>query len=176
MYDEFITDAVRKWVNAAIAEDPNMIPSALAEEIGVAEGVVVACLPGDMCVAASADAFEDVWSAMTRWEKVMFLAVTPGAIMEVNGRLPKGTFGHGFFNIGADGNPLAGHLMIDRLRAICFVSKPFMGMESHSVRFYDKQGALMFAVYVGREEKSLIPSVVDGFMTLRETFREEVAA
>jgi flavodoxin len=60
MYDELMTDAVRKRVNAAVAEDPNVLPSTLAEEIGVAEGVVAACLPVDMCVAASADAFEDV--------------------------------------------------------------------------------------------------------------------
>ena len=176
MYDELMTDAVRKRVNAAVAEDPNVLPSTLAEEIGVAEGVVAACLPVDMCVAASVDAFEDVWTAMTRWEKVMFLAVTPGAIVEVKGRLPRGNFGHGFFNIGAGDNPLAGHLMIDRLRAICFVSKPIMGMESHSVRFYDKQGALMFAVHVGREGRTLIPSVLNRFMRLRDRFRKEAAA
>jgi heme iron utilization protein len=60
--------------------------------------------------------------------------------------------------------------------AIPCVSKPFMGLESHSVRFYNEKGEAMFAVYVGREGRALIPSVREGFMALRRETHGEVAA
>jgi hypothetical protein len=167
MFDDFLTDDIRKAVHTAIEGDSNVLLDRLAEEYGIPEGAVVAALDTEMCAILPAGDFERTWAAMTQWEKVNFIATTPGAIVEVNGRLPKGKHGYGFFNIGADGNPLSGHIKINDLEAICLVSKPFMGLESHSVRFYNQRGELMFAVYVGREGKRLIPSVKEGFMDLR---------
>jgi heme iron utilization protein len=167
MYDEYLNDDMRAAVRKAVVAAPDAMLNELARQIGIPEGAVVAALPHDMCAVAPREIFESVWTAMTGWEKVTFVASAPGALVEVKGRLPQGRFSHGFFNIGEDDNSLGGHLAVSQLKAVCFVSKPFMGMESHAVRFYNHQAQLMFAVYVGRNGKTLIPSVKDAFLALR---------
>jgi len=167
MYENYLTEEIRKQIHSELLKDPNLMLHILADRTGVPEGAVAVAMSREMCSVLPAEEFETVWTAMTGWEKVTFITMTPSTIVEVKGPLPKGHFGHGFFNIGDDENPLGGHLMVNKLAVICLVSKPFMGMESHSVRFYDKEGGLMFSVYAGRNGKSLIPSVKEGFMTLR---------
>jgi len=149
------------------------MPDALARELGISEAEVIRCLPEDMRVEAPAKDFESIWKTLTGWEKITFIACNQGAVVEVSGTLPNGSFGHGMFNLMDQTNPLRGHLMIDRLDAIFLVSKPFFNLESHSVQFFDTNGHSMFAVYVGRNEKRvLLPSVLDGFMTLRNRYRQ----
>jgi putative heme utilization carrier protein HutX len=172
MFDTHLNDYHRVQVRAAIKADPNIMLDTLSHQLEMPEGAVAVSLSAEMCTVAPAETFEIVWHAMCQWEAVTFIATSPGAIVEVKGRLPTGRFGYGYFNIADPDNPLSGHLRIDELEAICFVSKPFMGLESHSVRFYNAQGALMFAVYVGRIEKQLIPSVVEGFKRLRRAATE----
>ncbi|MFH2066832.1 MAG: heme utilization cystosolic carrier protein HutX [Pseudomonadota bacterium] len=167
MYENYLTDEIRKQIHTELSKDSNLMLHMLADRIGIPEGAVVMAMGDDMCTVVAAEVFETVWSIMTGWEKVTFITMNPGTIVEVKGPLPQGHFGHGLFNIGADDSPLGGHLLTNKLAAICLVSKPFMGMESHSVRFYDKEGGLMFAVYAGRNGRSLIPSVKEGFMALR---------
>ncbi len=169
MFQEQVTEEIRQSVRAEIAADPNAILDRVAEKIGVPEAVAAAALEEEMCRILPAGDFERIWEIMTQWEKITFIAVTPGMIVEVKGRLPKGSFGHGFFNLAEKENPLGGHVMIKDLGMIALVSKPFMGLESHSVRFYNQKGEAMFAVYVGREDRKLIPSVRDGFMALRQS-------
>ena len=48
-----------------------------------------------------------------------------------------------------------------------------MGLESHSVQFFDTAGAVLFSVYVGRENKKLMPEAREGFFSLREAFGKE---
>jgi hypothetical protein len=175
MYDTYLTDNIREAVRSTVADDPNMMLDQVAVKHDIPEGAAAAALDRDICFTAPAAEFESIWQMMTRWEKVTFIATTPGAIVEIKGKLPQGQFGHGFFNIGETDNPLGGHLKIDQLHAICFVSKPFMGLESHSVRFYNRAGELMFAVYVGRKGKNLIAGVKDQFMSLRRDFAEKEA-
>lgn len=42
-----------------------------------------------------------------------------------------------------------------------------MGLESHSIQFFDAAGAVVFSIYVGRENRALIPSVKERFLALR---------
>jgi hypothetical protein len=175
MTDRRITDDIRRAVRHAVAADPNVMLDKLARRFGISEGAVAAALDADMCTLAPPHAFERIWDTMSQWRKVTFIAVAPGAIAEISGRLPRGKSGYGFFNFGEAGCPLAGHVRVDDLNQVCLVSKPFMGLESHSVRFYNQDGDLMFAVYVGRNGKSLIPSVREGFLNLRKwAEREEI--
>jgi hypothetical protein len=127
-----------------------------------------------MCTILPASAFTSVWQAMTQWEKVTLITHTPGMVLEVRGRIPPGEFAHGYFNINAPDNPIAGHIKAEEIQSICLVSKPFMGLESHSVRFYRKSGTLLFAVYAGRNGKEVIPSVKEGFMALKQSAGQEV--
>jgi len=171
MYENHLTPDVIRSVRAAVEVDPGIMLDRLADRLSVPEGVAAVALPRDMCTVFPAVEFERIWIAMTDWQKVTFIAVTPGAIVEFKGRLPQGRLEHGFFNIGEDCHPLAGHLMTHQLKAICFVSKPFMGLESHCVRFYNESGQAMFAVYVGRQGKQVIPTVKESFLALRDSIK-----
>jgi len=168
MFNEYVNEKNLHAVRAAAADDPHVMLDQLAEKTGIPEGAVAVMLDPDMCTALPARAFDLVWSTMTQWEKITFIIRTSGAIIEVKGRLPQGESGHGFFNIGESGNPLGGHISVDAIETICMVSKPFMGLETHSVRFYGKKGDLLFAVYVGRNGTDLVASAREGFMQLKK--------
>lgn len=167
MYEEELAPALKARVNQMIEEDPSAMPGMIAGRLKVAEASVVRAFPGDMRTFVSPEYFDRIWEEMTGWEKTTFICQAPGAVVEVKGRLPKGRHGHGYFNLMEKDNPLGGHLRVSELGGICFLEKPFFGLESLSVQFYDKAGAHMFAVYAGREKRVLIPSVKQGFHDLK---------
>lgn len=168
---------LRALVAAALAEDPNFMPQVLAERLGVPVGRIIEALPDDMRAEASGDAFVEIWEAMAEWEKVTFMASTSGAILEIPCRLPKGKTGHGMYNLMDKSNPLRGHLLMNKVASIWFVSKPVFGLESHSVQFHDADGNQCFGVYLGRDEKrEIIPSVREGFFHLKSRYAGNGAA
>jgi len=167
MFTEQLPDAIRQRILSAAREDPNFMLHEMASQLGVSEGAIAAALPEDMCTVVAGGVFEEIWEAMTAWEKMTLVVPNPGGIFEIKGRLPNGRHGNGFFNIGEPGHPIGGHLRSERIMAIAFLSKPFMGMESHSVRFYDTDGSLIMAVYAGREGRAVIPAVRESFKSLR---------
>ncbi len=147
---------------------------ALARELGLSEAEVIRALPNEMRVEAPTSDFETIWQDMTNWEKVTFIVRNAGAVVEISGTLPGGSFAHGMFNLMDRSNPLRGHLMTDRLGSIFLVSKPFFKLESHSVQFFDTEGEPMFAVYAGRDEKrTLLTSVVEGFTAMRSRYEQQ---
>jgi heme iron utilization protein len=174
MYDAFLTDKNRNRVRSAVAADPGIMLDRLAATLGMPEAAVAEQLEPGMCTTLPAGAFTSVWQDMTQWEKVTLITHTPGAILEVRGRIPPGGFAHGYFNIGDPDNPIAGHIKAEEIQSICLVSKPFLGLESHSVRFYRKSGTLLFSVYAGRNGREPIPSVKEGFMALKQYAGQEV--
>ncbi len=175
MFDPYATASFQTDIRDVAARRPQASLDELGRTVGVPEGAVAAALADKDCVVIPGDAFERAWTAMTEWERATFIVRNPSAIVEVRGPLPQGRFGHGFFNVGGENAPLGGHLRVDRMAAIVFLSKPFMGMESHSVRFYDADGELMFAVYAGRNGREVIPSVREAFFRLRRRLSQESA-
>lgn len=154
-------------VRSIIDKNPSEMTVKIAENMGLPEVAVVEALPEYMRVAVPCENFESIWQEMSTWEKVTFIITNNGAIVEVVGKLPKGKFGHGFFNLHQDGIALRGHLKISELGAIWLISKPFFNMESHSAQFFHKKGDLMFGVYVGRDqERRLIKDVRTAFINL----------
>lgn len=164
-------------VRMQLKEDPYFMPQVLAENLGVPLARIFAAMPEDMCSYAPGDAATAIWEAMTEWEKVTFMAATPGAILEISCRLPKGRRGHGMYNLMDKKNPLGGHFLMDKVDSICFVSKPVFKMESHSVQFLDAEGRQCFAVYLGRNEKrEIIPAIKEGFFALKAQYSQRNAA
>ena len=143
------------------------MPAMMAAQLKSPEACIVMALPENMRTFADPKKFDDIWAEMTSWEKTTFICQTPGAVIEIKGKLPRGKHGHGYFNLMEKDNPLGGHLRIDNLGSICFLEKPFFGLESLSVQFYDKAGDNLFAVYAGREKRKLIQSVKESFIELR---------
>lgn len=158
-------------VRQKIAENPSVMLMSLAKELGRPEVEVVAALPEEMRMRASKNDFEAIWATMTDWESCTFITVGCGGVVEVEGKLPQGKFMHGMFNLTARECPLGGHLFVNRLEHIWFVSKPFFNKESHSVQFFDAAGEQMFAVYLGRDEqREIIPSVKEAYLRMRSEF------
>ena len=79
-----------------------------------------------------------------------------GTVIEIKGKIPEGRHGHGYFNLSG-GSGLGGHLKIDDLGHICFLSLPFMGLESHSVQFFNAAGTVMFFRVCGPRKPSTHP-------------------
>lgn len=169
--NSYTDEMLRQLVAGKLAENPNFMPQMLAKEMGVSVRSIIEALPDSMRSRAPGSAFITIWETMTEWEKVTFMAETPGAILEISCRLPKGKTGHGMYNLMDKTNPLGGHLLMAQIDSIWFVSKQLFGLESHSVQFFDVQGDQCFSVYLGRDEKrQIIPSVKERFVALKAEY------
>ena len=134
---------------------------------GVSPEAIAAKIDEAARAFAGKDAFDTVWQALASWENATFIMAHLGSVIEIKGKIPEGRHGHGYFNLSG-GSGLGGHLKIDDLGHICFLSLPFMGLESHSVQFFNAAGTVLFSVYVGRENRQLIPAARESFFALRE--------
>jgi len=113
------------------------------------------------------DFFIEVMEDLTGWGSVTFIAHTKDIVLEVEGPVPPGTLGRGFYNMHGD-SPIGGHLRAGNCKAIHFLRRPFMGRESVSVQFFNEEGGSMFKVFVGRDEnRELKPDQVERFEQLR---------
>lgn len=168
MFTQCLTPALEAEIRQSLQQEPRLMLRDLALRLGLPEGAVARALPADQCRFARPEAFDEIWQDMGTWPRVTFIAITPGLVLEYRGTLPGGSHGHGMFNLHTEGHPVGGHFFIRNLGAICFLSRPFFGLESHSVQFYGQDGAAMCAVYVGREGRELIPEVRSAFMALRD--------
>ncbi len=158
-------------VQERVAKNPSVMTGALAQELGVKEVEIIRNLPQEMRVEVPASEFVAVWEEMVTWEKITFLNISSGCILEVQAKLPKGAFGHGYFNMHDADSPIGGHIMHDKIGSIWLVSKPFFKLESHCVLVFDTPGDLMFGVFLGRDDKKhLLEDVKKGFLRLRETY------
>lgn len=153
-----------------ITKEADKMPTNLAQEYGISELAVYQNLPGEMVSFTDVSNFTTIWNEMVTWEKVLFLTINSGIVAEVSGKLSKGKEGHGYFNLMDRYAPLHGHVNVKNLKAIAFVSKPFMGKESHSIAFFTKDENLAFSIYLGRNEKrEIIPQAKESFLRLKES-------
>ena len=155
-----------------ITEKKPLMLGMLAAEYSVSELDAAKALPESMRRFAPKDAFDQVWAELVTWEKATFIMQHAGTVLEVKGTIPPGTYGHGYFNLQGE-TGVGGHLKVDDLASICFLSMPFMGLESHSVQFFNTEGAIKFSIYAGRDGRVLIPSVCESFFRLREAVCKE---
>lgn len=153
---------------AELAGNPDGILEQVARRHGVSTFNAVRALPETHRQIVPGDRFEDVMADIADWGEILFIVHTPGIVLECKGRLPRGTFGRGYFNLHGD-SPIGGHIKAERLAAIVFVSRPFMGRPSASVQFFDADGEAMFKVFVARDEaKELKPDQLERFNRLRK--------
>ncbi len=163
-------EELRARVAEALAENKEpVMPASLAGRFGVTELEAVRALPDEMRAFAPASAFNDIWDGLTTWPNATIIIQHMGCVFEIKSALVRGKHGHGYFNLFGD-VPLGGHLKLDELDCVCFLSMPFMGRESHSVQFFHSGGEVMFSIYAGRENHQLIPAARDSFLALKEKF------
>lgn len=168
--DSLSSELTQKLCEALERKKPWMLGS-LAREFNVTEKDAALALPEGMCAFAPGSSFEKVWEGLRAWEKAVFIMQHEGHVMEIACRIPAGTPGHGFYNL-MPGEALGGHIRADAVSDIAFLSMPFMGLESHSVQFFNGNGHVVFSVYAGRENRRIIPSVREAFLKLRREMTE----
>jgi heme iron utilization protein len=165
-----VSDDHRRSVKDALAAKPDGVVEQIAKECGVPSQVVLEALPAEQRMFVSENAFESLWSKLTGWGEILFIVHTADIVLECNGTLPKGAFGHGYFNIHGD-SPIGGHIRAANCRAIYIVDRPFHGRRSCSVQFYNADGEAMFKVFVLRNKaRELIPAQLALFEQLKTDF------
>ncbi|MDF1632718.1 heme utilization cystosolic carrier protein HutX [Mycoplana sp. MJR14] len=163
-------------IRQAIAEKPDGILEALAQQFGVSLQCVVECLPGGV-TRIDGSRFVEVLGDIAEWGDITFIVHTSDAIVEFSGPMPRGRMGHGMYNLQGGGSGLSGHLRPENCKAIFLVRRPFMGMETMSVQFFNAHGETIFKIYVGRDaEKKLKADQVERFDRLATLFSETAVA
>lgn len=153
-------------IRRELAAKPDGILEATASQYGLSLQATVECLPAHMWTRVPGSHFVDVLQDVSEWGDVVVIQHTKDVILEVEAPLPKGTLGHGFYNL-AGGSALSGHLRADNCKAILFLRRPFMGKETLSIQFFNADGEAMFKVFVGRDEnRALKTAQAERFATL----------
>ncbi len=160
------SDLTRK-LEAALAQKKPWMLGNLAHTFNVTEKEVALALPDGMCAFTSGSSFTKVWEGLVSWEKATFIMQHGGHVVEVSGRIPPGSFGHGFYNL-REGQGLGGHILADAVWDSACLAVPLMGLESDSVQLFGDGGGVVFSVYAGRENHRIIPSVKDSFLSMKK--------
>jgi putative heme utilization carrier protein HutX len=154
-------------IRAALAIKRDGVLEAIARQEQVSLGAVLAELPAGEATFIPGDRFEEIWSDMTHWGEILLIVHTEDVVFEIEGELPPGEHGQGFFNIHGDG-PIGGHLRAANCAAIYLVDRLFHGRRSCSVQFLNAAGHAMFKVFVRRdEERNLLPGQLQKFEDLK---------
>ncbi|WP_165312299.1 heme utilization cystosolic carrier protein HutX [Vibrio ziniensis] len=171
MYTTCSETEVQQKVTAALAEDSATPVSTMSEQLGLSEGAITLALPEEMMTRIDGKHAQTILEQLPEWGSVTTIVHSFGSIFETKANFPKGKEAHGYYNLmGRDGE-LHGHLRLDLVEHIAFVSKPFRGMESHYIGFFNANGDCVFKVYVGRDKKrQLFPEQVEAFMQMKKEF------
>jgi len=157
-------------VRDMLAAKPDGVIEAVAREVGVPTLAVLEEIPAEQRVAIAPDRFEALWQELASWGEVLFIVHTPDIVLECEGALPVGSFGHGYYNIHGD-SPIGGHIKAGNCRAIYLVDRAFHGRRSCSVQFFNGAGEAMFKVFVRRDEsRELIGAQLAQFEALKTRF------
>lgn len=155
-------------VAAMVANNPSKATGAMAAELEVNEMEVIRCLPEEMAKEVSKEKFDEIIEEASTWGSLTVIVQNESTILEVKAPFPKGTYGHGYYNLKSNDTPIGGHIRASELSAIFFVSKPFMGVESHSIQFFNENGNAMFKLYLARDEnRRILTEQMEKFISLK---------
>lgn len=158
----------RERALAALAEKPDGVIEQIAAKAEVTPAEVLAILPEGAAVVVPSEKWEPIWKDLTSWGEILMIVHTEDIVLEVEGQLPEGSEGHGWFNIHGD-SPIGGHIRKERCVSIAFVDRGFHGRRSCSVWFMNADGKAMFKVFVRRDkERNLLEDQVARFEALRQ--------
>lgn len=158
----------RERALAALAEKPDGVIEQIAAKAEVTPAEVLAILPEGAAVVVPSEKWEPIWKDLTSWGEILMIVHTEDIVLEVEGQLPEGSEGHGWFNIHGD-SPIGGHIRKERCVSIAFIDRGFHGRRSCSVWFMNADGKAMFKVFVRRDkERNLLEDQVARFEALRQ--------
>jgi len=159
---------IKEKVMEMVSKNPSQSTGAMAKELEISEMDVIRNLPEDMVKEVSKDRFDEIIAEVSTWGVLTVIVQNESTILEVKAPFPVGTYGHGFYNLQSKDTPVGGHIRTDDLSAVFFVSKPFMGLESYSIQFFNNTGNAMFKLYLGRDEnRRIIQEHMEKFIKLK---------
>jgi len=162
------TKGIKEKVMEMVSKNPSQSTGAMAKELEISEMDVIRNLPEDMVKEVSKDRFDEIIAEVSTWGVLTVIVQNESTILEVKAPFPVGTYGHGFYNLQSKDTPVGGHIRTDDLSAVFFVSKPFMGLESYSIQFFNNNGNAMFKLYLGRDEnRRIIQEHMEKFIKLK---------
>lgn len=156
-------------VQELLAAEPGLTLEQMAKSLECSVQAVITGLPAGMFALAGSEAVWQLIEELPDWGKVTVIVQNEGSVFEFKGEFPKGSIAHGYYNFMHHKNPFHGHLLVDGLTAVAFVSKPHRGAESHSMVFLSPTGNCVFKVFLGRDaERKLIPEQLARFQQLKQ--------
>ncbi|EJC8041574.1 heme utilization cystosolic carrier protein HutX [Escherichia coli] len=150
--------------------EPDGTLEAIAEQYNTTLLEVVKNLPSPTVV--SGDKFDTVWDTVCEWGNVTTLVHTTDVILEFSGELPSGFHHHGYFNLrGKHG--MSGHIKAENCTHIALIERKFMGMDTASILFFNKEGSAMLKIFLGRDDhRQLLSEQVSAFHALAASLKE----
>ncbi|WP_160152467.1 heme utilization cystosolic carrier protein HutX [Microbulbifer sp. ALW1] len=160
---------MQQQVQELLASEPGHTLEQMAKQLDTSVRQIIANLPADMASLAGSEAVWPLIEELPSWGKVTTIVQNEGSVFEFKGEFPRGSIAHGYYNFMHHKNPFHGHLLVDGLSEVAFVSKPHRGAESHSIVFLAPSGNCVFKVFLGRDaERKLIPEQVARFNALKQ--------
>ena len=149
--------------------DKKMTVYEAAQQLGVKEIDVLKFRGDDEFKLVDGNNFDTIIEELATWGEMTFIKNTPEFIIEMKLKVATGKRAQGFYNFHGDFGYLSGHLRDDLIANIGFVSTKFMGFLGHSLHFYDKDGNIIFKLFVGRDERmKLDEEQAKKFLALKE--------
>lgn len=109
---------------------------------------------------------------ISEWGSMTTIVIHAGSVFEFSGAFPRGSVAEGFYNLQADGHGFHGHLNLQKVKQISFQTKPHRGRESYAFVFEDADGAVIFKVFLGRDEQGeLLLSQREKFYQLMQQYQ-----
>lgn len=161
---------LKQQVANLLAQQPNAITLQIAEQLQCPEGKVLCALPDEFVRIFPATRAQEILETISHWGIFTTIIEKEGSIFEIKDQFPQGTTGHGYYNLNMRGEQGAihGHLKLENITQIAFVSLPFRGKESYNIAFIAHNGQTIFKVYLGRDEHHrLFPEQVEQFKTFQ---------
>ncbi|MDY4280119.1 MAG: heme utilization cystosolic carrier protein HutX [[Pasteurella] mairii] len=153
-----------------LAQNPSVMTIQIAEQLRQPEGHILAALPNQYVRLFPAQRAQEILTQISQWGNFTTIIEKEGSIFEIKDRFPDGRIGHGYYHLNLQGKEgaLHGHLKLDNLAQIAFVSLPLRGKESYNIAFIAHSGQIMFKVYLGRDTQyRLFPEQVEKFKSFQ---------
>lgn len=149
-------ESLVQQVEVLLKERPKLRPVEMAEQLKVSEWAVVSALPGDMVHLIKGNLAEAILHEVSHWGGVTTIIERDGSVFEFKGSVPEGKPGFGYYNLMGSAGQLHGHLKLDAIVNIALLSKPLRGKEAHAIVFFNRAGACVFKIYLGRDSQGVI--------------------
>ncbi|HDR1022920.1 TPA: heme utilization cystosolic carrier protein HutX [Pasteurella multocida] len=157
---------LKEQLASYIEQNPLAITLDMAAHFEKPEGEILCSLPDQFVRVFSGERAEEILAEISGWGIFTTIIEKEGSIFEIKDRFPTGIVGRGYYNLNMKGEEgaLHGHLKLDNIAKIAFVSLPFRGKESYNIAFIANNNQTIFKVYLGRDdERNLFPAQVEKF-------------